>query len=781
VSESPVQRRLLLNGEALRIDVTAPRSGGGTKFEPQTAVEARELLAPQLDALLSTTASLTPDLRADRQLYVEARLLPNYIAASDYPQPLLSQIGAVAVGSRSDRSVYRTKSKEREAATRRLILAVDEAGLAALADLMASGGRTRTAHQAFEEIRKLDSLSVAGPETVVRARPEAGAGIITWEAVLNPSAIRGGEPLPLDEDTMGRWFAMVERSGGQAYRDFVRTVGGLTFSPVALDAADADQVARFNPLRALRPMPSIRPRPRFGTRSVAKAQPPANTSPVRMAPLVAVFDGGFDEPSTVLFPRIVTDITSEPADPDDIDHGTGVTGAVLCGLAQPGSPVEQPSLPVDTFRVLPAPPLPGDLDGYWVLDQIKQTVIAGGYKIVNLSIGPRLAVEDTAEPNRWTSELDQLAWDNDVLFVVASGNDGEEDQATGLHRVQVPADMANGLAVGACDFPSPTAPWKRAPYSSMGPGRAGNRIAPLGVQFGGVDDHLFPIIRADGNFLEGTGTSFAAPVHTNALLDLATRLPRINPSVLRAFSVHFAERHPRHVQTQTEVGYGRLPLGFADYLDCGPDQTHVLYVDQITRGELLGYQVPIPAGFGEVQVRMSLAYASPVEPTQPTEYTRASLELAFRPHHRMYRIRPPKGATGQAVIVDHTSPEAQRLFAQGWEMGQEPVTAGLETAGRIPEYILRDGGKWETLRHARISLGAGATEAARLEISYVARRAGGLDNVATTVPFALLISVLDPAASGDLYDRTQMQFAALRPVALNRNQVRVRARSPAWG
>jgi hypothetical protein len=112
-----------------------------------------------------------------------------------------------------------------------------------------------------------------------RTQPPAAEG-----PVLNPAAIHGGEPVPLDQETMERWFALVEQNGGHVYRDFVRTVGGLTFSPLALDGTGANQVARFNPLRALRPMPTIRPRPRFGTRSVAKAQPPGDTSPVRMAP-----------------------------------------------------------------------------------------------------------------------------------------------------------------------------------------------------------------------------------------------------------------------------------------------------------------------------------------------------------------------------------------------------------------------------------------------------------------------------------------------------------------
>lgn len=217
---------------------------------------------------------------------------------------------------------------------------------------------------------------------------------------------------------------------------------------------------------------------------------------------------------------------------------------VLYGLLRSGDQAAQPPLPVESFRVMPPPYDPGgDLDGYWILDQIKDILTEGRHKLVNLSLGPTLAVEDDNEPNRWTAELDQLAWERDIVFVVAAGNDGNQDRDTGLHRVQVPADMANAISVGACDVPAPDRPWTRAPYSSMGPGRPpGNRTQPLGVQFGGVDDRMFDVLCADGTFLEATGTSFAAPVVTHALADLTTRLPRVNSSVLRAFPVHFAER-----------------------------------------------------------------------------------------------------------------------------------------------------------------------------------------------------------------------------------------------
>jgi hypothetical protein len=86
----------------------------------------------------------------------------------------------------------------------------------------------------------------------------------------------------------------VQANHGQVYESFIRRVGGLTFVPVSVAAAEALRLARFNPLRVLRPMPAIRPRPRFGLRSVQRVTPPANPQPMSTAATVAVFDGGVD-------------------------------------------------------------------------------------------------------------------------------------------------------------------------------------------------------------------------------------------------------------------------------------------------------------------------------------------------------------------------------------------------------------------------------------------------------------------------------------------------------
>lgn len=785
-STAGVARRLLLNGEAMRVEVEPAPTGGGPKYNPFTSEEAREWLLPQIRAARVGLQELPDELRAVDRIYVEAKLLPNYLAPTYYPGALLGYIGAVPVGSRADAGILRTAARSRPSGTRRLILAVDDAALERLEALVEAPGPGRSAQQAFEQIRRLEEVAAPAVSSVLRVdagKNSAGEASSLFEAVLHPRAVRSGGPVAIDDATLGRWVSLVESYGGTVHDDFLRTVGGLTFVPVRVAAREAAELARFNPLRALRPMPAIRPRPRFGLRSATRILPPAVADPVSDVTTVAVFDGGVRDPDQLgLFPIPVIDLTSEPIEADDVDHGTGVTGAVLYGLLCSGDQATQPPLPVESFRVMPPPYDPGDLDGYWILDQIKDILAQGRHKLVNLSLGPTLAVEDDSEPNRWTAELDQLAWERDVVFVVAAGNDGNEDRDTGLHRVQVPADMANAISVGSCDVPAPSRPWVRAPYSSMGPGRPGNRTQPLGVQFGGVDGRMFDVLRADGTFLEATGTSFSAPVVTHALADLTTRLPRVNSSVLRAFAVHFAERHRAFKARQDEFGFGRLPLSFADAIECTPDQVHVLFVDEITRGDIAGYQLPLPRYFtGPAKMSVTLAYASPVEPTQPTEYTSASLEVTLRPHRNMFRFSPPAGSDDQARDVDLTSAEARDLLMGGWKSGQEPVTKTLTNTTSLNEADLRDSGKWETLRHYRVSFTAGEIDNARLEVRYIARRAGALDGSPTEVPFAMLVSVSDPSASGTLYDDIAAQFAALRPVQRVAGRVRLRGgQQNAW-
>jgi len=60
--QSSARRPLLVNGESLRIEVTAPRSAGGEKYEPQSPEEARQLLLPQIESVITTVQGCKTNL-----------------------------------------------------------------------------------------------------------------------------------------------------------------------------------------------------------------------------------------------------------------------------------------------------------------------------------------------------------------------------------------------------------------------------------------------------------------------------------------------------------------------------------------------------------------------------------------------------------------------------------------------------------------------------------------------------------------------------------------------
>lgn len=203
----------------------------------------------------------------------------------------------------------------------------------------------------------------------------------------------------------------------------------------------------------------------------------------------------------------------------------------------------------------------------------------------------------------------------------------------------------------------------------------------------------------------------------------------------------------------------------------------MLYVDEIDRGELLGYRLPVSQALtGKVELRITLAYSTPVEPTQPTEYTQSSIELVLRPHALRYGFAGPSGE--QRQVVDITSQRASQLRSEGWKESQDPVSRQLRPAGKT-ENELRDAGKWETMRHFRLRFKAGDLYAPRLDVSYLARRAGRLEGAAPTVPFAVLATVIDRDKTGTAFDAATTEFRALQ--VMPRARARVHVRSGAQG
>lgn len=484
--------------------------------------------------------------------------------------------------------------------------------------------------------------------------------------------------------------------------------------------------------------------------------PDAMPVPAGEALRVAIFDGGCVESSPYYAGRVrELTVGTVNAGPASLRHGMLVTSALLYGH-DPAAPLVPAQVLVDHYQVVPATNQHG-LEMYWLLDIVRDIVEKGDYHVVNLSLGPELSAVDD-DVNLWTSELDRLAVDCGALFVVAAGNRGDHGVKE-LRRVLVPGDMVNGLTVGACD--RSTAP-ARAPYSCVGPGRAGARVQPAGVAFGGVPADPFIGIDDAGRPLSDCGTSYSAPLTVHGFADLVERtsIGLATAPVLRAFALHFAGRCAPG-QDLTEIGHGVLPDGYADHLDCAPNVVHLLYRGGIGRAEYVPLTLPLPDDTpGRVTVKWTLTTTVATDPADAVEYAKAGLEVAWRPHAKKRRFTHPGHAAALVDVIADPG-RATRLIADGFTPSQEPAS---ETAPlKRGEAVLREEGKWETVRHAHHRYNPGRLHRPRLDLSCIAREGGALAYGTPDLDYALLVTLI--AEKGvPLYDQVRATFPVLVPL-----------------
>lgn len=763
------ERPLLSGGEALRRDAERT-SGGGPKFHPRSFGEAQAQLAPQVDVLRAAIENTPAALRGARVVF-EATVLPNYLANSYFPAELFREADLVPVGTRASTAAYETQTKITEdRPTKSYLLAGDERSVGKIAQLLetpAGGGAARAAQ---ERLRQIDIVRLPTVDEVLRSRPQlADEELLTWEAVLHPAVDARGEITAAERElVLGKWAEWVHVLGGEVAVDYERRVRGMTFVPVRLPAGAAEQAVRFNPLRALRPMPKVRPVPVGPLRVVSTASqlpaPPPGQRP-QSDLRIAVFDGGVADTLPQLAPFVdAIDVTPEPAEDDDVAHGTMVTGALLYGPLNDGQELRTPDVGIDHFRVTPAPsPDPWDIDLYWILDRIIELVTARGYRIVNLSLGPELAVDDQTEPHAWTAQLDELADSHGVLFVTAVGNNGQLDEASGLNRVQVPSDMVNALSVGACDQRAPGAAWARAPYSAVGPGRPGARLKPCGVAFGGTHAEPFRGMVAGGRVGEAGGTSFATPTATHGIASLAARLgPGLtSPDVLRAFALHFAETPTS--QPTTEVGAGRFAERYDEHWNCEPNEATILYRDSIERDQVISLPFPLVADAvagRTVDLSWTVVFTAPTDPTDTVDYTQAGLEVAFRPHARRFILRDPNTSKTIEVDVQDDAEKFRQHLAAGWLPSVLPATKPTER--RRNEALQREEGKWETALNFSKRMRASSLQEPQLTVNYLAREEGQLA-AAPPLTFTMLVSLKAPKGV-NLYAAIRQQYPVLTPL-----------------
>ena len=716
-----VRRPFLVRGERLGKLVTRPPHGGPKSY-PFTLGEQQTLLQPQMETLLAETASLTDEQRVGHVVF-EATVYPNFLGNAYYPAALFDSLGITTLGSKLGIAPHKTPSTTApDHPTKTLILAADDEGLQGLSSVIETPSRlsataARQAIQMFSELRLPNASERLGltrsgqearalsPSQMIEILESFGEirrtddGRLLLEAVLHPdprSADRPGRPA--GQQVLDKWQTLVSRLGGEVSNHFIRTTGGLTFMPIEIAPETIAGVAAFNPLRSVRAMPQVGD-PHDIQRSVegerVSPEPPPVLDPAEAVLSVAMFDGGVDDESEYFRSRVECEsLTPAPPMEGFTRHGTLISSAALFGDSSDG-PLDPVPMIVDHYRVFPWPGQPMGHEYYWLLDVIEEVVRRESYDVVIISAGPLVSATDDFL-DRWTVTLDRLSYELGTLFVVAVGNVGLRDSATELNRILVPSDMVNGIAVGATDVQSPQ-PVTRADYSAVGPGRGGGRIRPSGLAFGGTADLPFSGVDVDGALLEDHGTSYAAPFVVHGLADLARYLGRrrIANTNLRAFAVHFAEP-ARRGSGSHEVGHGRFLSRYGDAIHCSANEVHLHYHAAIARHEIVGLTLPLPNMEipGRVKIRWTLVTLSPIDDSQSVEYTEAGLEVTFRPHTRMFNFT----RDGETIVADIDDSEAiVELLQDGYRVGDEPVGKTPSSRGR-GEYLLRDEGKWDTVR-----------------------------------------------------------------------------------
>lgn len=726
---------LLGFGERLTEPVPPPQRPVDKKVPYQVA-EARDRLVPMVASAVSEFDALPSEACPRDEAVAVVTLHPEFLAKSYYPGALLREVGLEAVGSRPVRvkPAKTTRKKKRDD---------DEPST----QLFVSGPRETFRNWSAELARWTDGQRGAEDLTKVE-RFEAFDALSKLKGVLHDEKEVLLE-VSLHANAQDRYVL----PGFRAYAgwlgadpDFDRRfyAGGLCFLPVRVDVDTAEELAKFSFLRVARPMPRIRvlqPVVRSWARPKAfKVELPEGDA-VDPQLRVAVFDGGVSEGSHVSAWTKSVDAgdVGEPVE-GYLKHGAAVTSALLFGPLTKERAPERPYARVDHHRVLDKDS-GGDIELYDVLARIKAVMQSHQYAFVNFSIGPDEPIDDD-DIHGWTAVIDELLCEGGTLASIAVGNGG--DRALHYNRIQVPSDCVNGLAVGSADVRGDG--WRRAVYSSVGPGRSPGVVKPDVLGFGGSEREPFWVLDEAEKELQvrpEAGTSFASP----ATLRLATGIRAhfgqlLEPLAIKALLVHCTDAGD---EARHEAGWGRVPPVLEDLVVCPNGTARIVYQGELTPGQYLRARIPLPSKPlpGNVTLRATLCYATEVDSNHPGNYTRAGVDIVFRPHSKKF------------------DPKAK-----------DPTNAATDTFFQLKEFstekeLRRDAHKWETTLHREKNKRGTSLHEPTFDIHYNAREGGAATSRAEKVRYALVISVTSKNVP-DLYDQVVRAFPTqiqpLRPV-----------------
>lgn len=718
---------LIGRGELLTHEIKGPKRGMD-KAEVYTLQQARNRLVPQFGEV-SVSLDRLPENACPGDLGVACLALnPSYIARSFFPSAMLRSVGLESVGSRAVKLTPESWSKKgppRESTTTELFVVGKRQAFRELQDWAA---HLEIGSSEAKDLTHIERFSAFEPKDRITSFGKEDGRFFEVGIHLNTE---GGNQF------VQRAFAKYAADVGvKIYADLAFSAGNLWFLPVEGGDNDIKRLAEFSLVRVIRSMPRLRGlRPVQRSAGVTVACNLPIEQPLSSEPKVAILDGGLPKEHSIA-PWLRTyrelDETAED-DPEGLEHGLAVTSAFLFGPISPNNNAARPYSYVDHLRVLDRESEGEDpLELYRTLGFIEEVLLSRQYQFINLSLGPDLPIEDT-EVHAWTSVIDDLLSDGDTLMTVAVGNNGEMDRSVGNARVQVPSDCVNALAVGAADNTDGT--WSRAAYSAIGPGRSPGVVKPDLMAFGGdaASSKYFHVLAAGTKprLVPQLGTSFASPyLLRNAVGVRAILGADLTPLAIKALLVHAADPSDHD---KIEVGWGKVPEDLMDIITCPSGVARVVYQGELKPGKYLRAPLPIPSGGlqGRVRLKATFCYSSPTDPQDAVAYTRAGLEIVFRP-------------SDKKIGAGKSNAKSRSFFSMKKYATEEERRSDM--------------GKWETVLHGNESMLGSSLDSPVFDIHYNAREAGERTTSAEKIRYALILSV-EASRHPDLYNDILRSYA----------------------
>lgn len=685
------------------------KQGFGPKHHSYSLSEAKEWLVPQFDEVVAETDGLPAAACPLDYAVMRWTLHPQHIAKTYFPSSLLQAVGLESVGSRTVEIQPRKWTRKEEVKptpTTELFVAGKRRYLRQIP------GRLAQIEEGSKEAENLIGLeNVQTLEASTRRRLVGTNQERYLEVGLH--LLQSEHP----DDLKRAFIAYAEKLGFIPKPDLSFTTGLLWFLPMENRDGQLDELAQFTLIRVIRPVPALRGlRPFVRAAEVTVPCTLPELPPLSHEPKVAILDGGLPPHHAAKdWVRRYHKLDEQaPDDPDGLAHGLAVTSAFLFGPLSSKQQAPQPYASVDHYRVLDGNADQEDpYELYRTLGLVELVLLSRQYQFLNLSLGPDLPIDDD-EIHPWTAVIDDQLSDGQTLMTVAAGNNGERDRETRLDRIQVPADAVNALSVGSTDETGED--WSRAAYSATGPGRCPGIVKPDLMAFGGGPEQYFHVLQ-EGNkasMYPTQGTSFAAPYLLRTAVGIRALLGNdISPLAIKALLVHMAERKEYGV---LDVGMGKIPEDLMSIVSCPPGVVRVLYQGELNPGKYIRAKIPLPENGlnGMVDIKATFCYACPTDPQDSAAYTRAGLDIYFRPHSDIQK--PEK---------EH--PETKSFFSR--------------TVYATEAELRNDFGKWDTVLNGEKRMRGSSLYKPAFDIHYNAREMGAASGTAAKIPYALVITL----------------------------------------